>query len=67
MKNLFDNNASRNFRNKIKKHRSDDMIGSDISLKLFEYMESLEGQILNLNHRVEQLTDALKGEGNGDD
>lgn len=55
MKDCTNTNAFRNLKNKIKRHRTDDMIGSDIDLGLLEYIQTLEGQILQLNKRVEEL------------
>lgn len=55
MKDCTATNNFRNFKNKIKRNRNFDMSGSDIDLGLLEYIQTLEGQILQLNKRVEEL------------
>ena len=45
----------RNLKQKIKKHRLDDIRVSDIEMALLDYICTLEGQILQLNKRLEDL------------
>ena len=55
MKDCTNSNAFRNLKQKIKKHRLDDIRVSDIEMALLDYICTLEGQILQLNKRLEDL------------
>lgn len=55
MKDCTNTNAFRNLEHKIRRHRTDDMHGSDIEMALLDYIGTLEGQILQLNKRIEEL------------
>lgn len=55
MKDCTNSNAFRNLKQKIKKYGWNDLPGGDIDMALLNYICTLEGQILQLNKRLEDL------------